>query len=105
ALDRWRWPGNARELLAALESARTLASPERVIRLEHLPRPIREAAARPAPGRWKERLDAARREAIESALASRGGRRAEAARLLGISRQSLLYEMKKLGIEGAPRGR
>ena len=105
ALDRWRWPGNARELLAALESARALAAPARAIRLEHLPRPIREAAARPAPGRWKERLDAARREAIESALASRGGRRAEAARLLGISRQSLLYEMKKLGIEGAPRGR
>ena len=99
ALDRWRWPGNARELLAALESALALAAPARVVGLEHLPRAIREgAASRPETGRWKDRLDAARRDAIESALEATGGRRAEAAKLLGISRQSLLYEMKKLGI-------
>ena len=35
---------------------------------------------------------------IAAALDVTGGRRAEAAKLLGISRQSLLYEMKKLGI-------
>ena len=98
ALDRWRWPGNARELLAALESALALAAPARVVGLEHLPRPIRDGAARPAARRWKERLDAARREAIESTLESTSGRRAEAAKVLGISRQSLLYEMKKLRI-------
>ncbi|MEO8054222.1 MAG: sigma 54-interacting transcriptional regulator [Acidobacteriota bacterium] len=99
ALDRWRWPGNARELLAALESALALAAPARVVGLEHLPRAIREgAASRPAARRWKERLDDARREAVTSTLEATGGRRAEAAKLLGISRQSLLYEMKKLGI-------
>ncbi|MBK9062197.1 MAG: sigma 54-interacting transcriptional regulator [Acidobacteria bacterium] len=99
ALDRWRWPGNARELLAALESALALAAPARVVGLEHLPRAIREgAASRPAARRWKERLDDARREAITSTLETTAGRRAEAANLLGISRQSLLYEMKKLGI-------
>jgi transcriptional regulator with PAS, ATPase and Fis domain len=99
ALDRWRWPGNARELLAALESALALAAPERVVGLEHLPRAIREGAApRPPARRWKERLDAARREAITSTLETTAGRRAEAAKVLGISRQSLLYEMKKLGI-------
>ena len=99
ALDRWRWPGNARELLAALESALALAAPARVVGLEHLPRAIREASAQgPAARRWKDRLDDARREAIDSTLEATGGRRAEAAKLLGISRQSLLYEMKKLGI-------
>jgi transcriptional regulator with PAS, ATPase and Fis domain len=99
ALERWRWPGNARELLAALESALALAAPARVVGLEHLPRAIREAASpRPAARRWKDRLDDARREAIDSTLETTGGRRAEAAKLLGISRQSLLYEMKKLGI-------
>jgi DNA-binding NtrC family response regulator/tetratricopeptide (TPR) repeat protein len=99
AVERWRWPGNARELLAALESARALAAPARVIRLEHLPRTLREdASARPAPRNWKEALDDARRTAIASAFEATGGRRAEAAKLLGISRQSLLYEMKKLGI-------
>ncbi len=99
AVERWVWPGNARELLAALESALALAAPARVIRLEHLPRTLREdASARPAPRNWKEALDEARRAAIASAFEATGGRRAEAAKLLGISRQSLLYEMKKLGI-------
>ena len=99
AVERWRWPGNVRELLAALESARTLAEPARVIRVEHLPRALREdAAARPAPRNWKETLDDARRAAIAAALEATGRRRAEAAKLLGISRQSLLYEMKKLGV-------
>ncbi len=97
ALDRWPWPGNARELLAALESALALAAPGRVIRLEHLPRAIREGAGpSEGPRPWKKKLDDARREAIASALTASGGRRAAAARLLGISRQSLLYEMKKL---------
>jgi two-component system response regulator AtoC len=97
ALERWRWPGNARELLTALESALALAAPERVIRLEHLPRAVRDGVrARPLPRSWKQRLDDARREAIDSALEASNGRRAEAARLLGISRQSLLYEIKKL---------
>jgi DNA-binding NtrC family response regulator len=39
---------------------------------------------------------------IQAALKETGGNRTRAARLLGISRQSLLYEMKKLGI-GTPR--
>ena len=101
-----RWPGNVRELLAVVESARALAAPDRVIRAGHLPRALRrEETERAAARTWRQKLDEARREAIESSLVASGGRRAEAARLLGISRQSLLYEIKKLGIGTAPGGR
>jgi DNA-binding NtrC family response regulator len=97
AVDRWSWPGNARELLAALESARALAAPSRVLRLEHLPRAVRDAARSPRPaGDYRKSVEDARRHAIATALEASGGRRVEAARRLGISRQSLLYEMKKL---------
>jgi len=104
ALRAWPWPGNVRELLAALEAAVTLAAPGRVIRLEHLPRGLRERKAAPSgSASYQEALKAARLAAIDGALQAAGGNRTHAARALGISRQSLLYEMKKLEID-APRG-
>ena len=93
-----------RELLAALEAAVTLAAPVRVIGLEHLPRGLRERSAAPAGARsYQDALREARLVAIDTALQTAGGNRTHAARALGISRQSLLYEMKKLEID-APRG-
>jgi DNA-binding NtrC family response regulator len=103
ALRAWPWPGNVRELLAALEAAVALAAPGRVVGLEHLPRALREKSTAPAGARsYQDALKAARLAAIDGALQAAGGNRTRAARALGISRQSLLYEMKKLGI-GAPR--
>ena len=104
ALKAWPWPGNVRELLAALEAAVTLAAPLRVIGLEHLPRGLRERKAAPSgSASYQDALRAARLTAIDGALQAAGGNRTRAARALGISRQSLLYEMKKLEID-APRG-
>lgn len=98
----WNWPGNVRELRSALESARALASPGRMIQLEHLPAPIRGAGKeRASPpdgevGRYQEALDDARRAVILRALAEAGGNRTHAADWLGLSRQSLLYEVRRL---------
>ena len=105
ALRAWPWPGNVRELLSALESAVTLAAPGRVIGLDDLPRPLREkAGSAPSAGAsYQDALRAARLASIDRALQASGGNRTHAARALGISRQSLLYEMKKLEID-APRG-
>ena len=100
ALRAWPWPGNVRELLAALEAAVVLA-PGRVVSVEHLPRALRErSAGRPAARSYREAVNAARVEAIQVALLETKGNRTRAARQLGISRQSLLYEMKKLRIGG-----
>ncbi len=102
ALRAWPWPGNVRELLAALEAAVALA-PGRVVSLEHLPRALRErVAGTPAARSYRAAVNAARTGAIQDALLETAGNRTRAARQLGISRQSLLYEMKKLHI-GAPR--
>ena len=102
ALRAWPWPGNVRELLAALEAAVALAAPGRVVGLEHLPRALRErSAGTPAARSYRAAVNAARVGAIQDALVETAGNRTRAARALGISRQSLLYEMKKLRI-GAP---
>ncbi len=104
ALRSWPWPGNVRELNAALEAAVTLAAPARVIGLEHLPRGLREKKSEPSgPASYLDALRAARLAAIDGALQANGGNRTRAARALGISRQSLLYEIRKLEID-APRG-
>ncbi len=102
AVKAWPWPGNVRELHSALEAAVALA-PGRVVALEHLPRALRERSPAPRAARsYQEALNAARLVTIQAALRETAGNRTRAARLLGISRQSLLYEMKKLGI-GTPR--
>jgi transcriptional regulator with PAS, ATPase and Fis domain len=61
-----------------------------------------KCAGKAAPHSYRDAVNAARVGAIEGALLETKGNRSRAARQLGISRQSLLYEMKKLGI-GAPR--
>jgi len=93
------WPGNVRELLSALEAARALAAPSVLVGLEHLPTALRpSASARPA-GSYREMLREAKTRAISGALEANGGNRTRAARQLGLSRQSLLYEMKVLGLK------
>jgi transcriptional regulator with PAS, ATPase and Fis domain len=99
ALLSWSWPGNVRELLSAVEAARALSGGERIER-SHLPARLRTAgeAAAPGAGRYRSAVDDAKRKVVLEALAETGGNRTRAAGLLGLSRQSLLYEMKRLGI-------
>jgi len=93
------WPGNVRELLSALEAARALAAPSALVGLEHLPATVRRAAAARPVGTYREALVDAKTRAISAALEANGGNRTRAARQLGLSRQSLLYEMKVLGLK------
>jgi DNA-binding NtrC family response regulator/tetratricopeptide (TPR) repeat protein len=96
----WRWPGNVRELLSAVESARALAGPGERIETDHLPPALRSAPgdAEEEGGRYRAAVDEAKRRVILEALAETGGNRTRAAALLGLSRQSLLYELKRLAI-------
>lgn len=100
ALLSWSWPGNVRELLSAVELAKAMAGPGGRVERQHLPEVLRVPAAAPAAGkgRYREAVDEAKRRVILETLAQTGGNRTRAAALLGLSRQSLLYETKRLSI-------
>ena len=84
------WPGNVRELEHWIESAVVL-SPSGVIGAEHLPRvrtaPVDDADADGVP--FGLPLDEATRRYVEAAVRSAGGNKAEAARKLGVGRNTI----------------
>ncbi len=91
------WPGNVRELENAIERAVVLAQSD-LLGPEDLLLETRTPAAA-TTGTLQEALDQAAAARIRAALAATGGRRAEAAALLGIERTTLYRLQKKLGID------
>jgi len=89
ALMQYSWPGNVRELQNVMRRA-CLLSPERAIGVTALNLPVEAASAVDEPS-----LD---RATIEQALARAQGVIAQAARELGLSRQTLYRRMEKLGL-------
>ena len=97
-LSSYDWPGNVRELENVVERAIILSDSEYITRIDKL-------AGGASPGAaikdWMDRLsfNEARQEIerayIERALAETGGNRTRAAKVLGISRRSLLYKLKE----------
>jgi DNA-binding NtrC family response regulator len=103
-LDSHSWPGNVRELRNVVERAVVFSRDSRITP-EHLPPGLRDAptAAPPTtPARPAEPLrravERAEVETIRAALAATGGRRNEAAEILGISRKTLWEKIKAYGI-------
>lgn len=103
ALLAYAWPGNARELRNVLERA-TILCDGGLITLDHLPPEVaaKEAGdlgadARHAPA--GATLESAEREMILAALKRSGDNRSEAARLLGVTRPTLYYKIRKHGLE------
>jgi len=96
AFVRYDWPGNVRELEHAIEHAFILCKGE-TISLEHLPPELRQLIGGVRHPRRRE-FDAA--EAIRAALERAGGNKAKAARLLGMSRQTLYRKLVELGLAG-----
>lgn len=96
------WPGNVRELEHVIEGAMNIMEEgEREIDLHHLPASLVPQAAI-APGltglencTLPEAVDLVERGMIKSALDQTGGNITRAARLLGITRQSLQYKLGK----------
>ena len=104
-LRKYAWPGNIRELRNLAERMVILLS-GRTLTPENLPAEIRSSASGPnaqsaggfrlpAEGIVMEQLEA---DVIRQALSRTGGNRTRAARLLGISRDTLLYRLKKHSI-------
>jgi transcriptional regulator with GAF, ATPase, and Fis domain len=112
ALRCYHWPGNVRELENAVERAVVVADGP-VLTVDDLPDEVRRAAEAdhetpPADGvatpliggvRAERQLrDRREREALLRALAAAEGNKAEAARLLGMARSTLVSRLKKHGL-------
>jgi two-component system, NtrC family, response regulator AtoC len=102
ALLAYDWPGNVRELQGTVARALALAG-DGPIELAHLP----EAIARSGPAEHSTRLELSpaglnleevERNLLRQALALARGNKAQAARLLGLSRHTLLYRLEKYGL-------
>ncbi|WP_312889251.1 sigma-54-dependent transcriptional regulator [Desertibacillus haloalkaliphilus] len=112
ALSSYPWPGNIRELYNALARAAVL-SPDEELRLSDFPEEIKHFAqenqhdatdtlrANPIDDRLPlpKQLQSFEKHAIEGAIQSAEGNQAQAAEQLGISRQSLLYKIRKYKID------
>jgi transcriptional regulator with PAS, ATPase and Fis domain len=106
-LERWRWPGNARELKAVITRAALMHDAE-VLRPEHLPAEVVAAAlAEPEPGaRPGSRAQAIPTLAevelahIRRVLDICAGNRTAAAQHLGITRQTLARRLGTSDDEG-----
>jgi len=95
ALLGHEWPGNVRELENVLSVAVPMAG-SGTLRPEDLDLPY--SRARPMCGYHEDILNY-RRRLVGDALAVSGGKRAEAARALGVTRQALSYLVRKLEID------
>jgi transcriptional regulator with GAF, ATPase, and Fis domain len=105
-LNSYHWPGNVRELKNFSERMLILFS-GRSVEPENLPQEFRATPSQQAQpnGRFllpEQGLNMDELEAslIEQALVKTFGNRSKAARMLGLSRDTLLYRMKKYAIEG-----
>jgi two-component system response regulator HydG len=98
-LQSYTWPGNVRQLRSVLETAvATTDGP--VISVRHLDRLLLDEMPSSAPEQLPTlNLDDLEARAIRQALAQTGGNNTQAARLLGIHRDTLISKMKKFGIE------
>ncbi len=101
SLSRYGWPGNVRELQNVIAGLAVSAPARGQVRASQLP-PVIAGATGPSTTRLADAREQFERRFIELALARAGGRRARAARELGLSRQGLLKMMARLRIESRP---
>ena len=105
-LVAYRWPGNIRELRNVIERIVVLENDE-IVRPEHLPAEILHlhdrAAAKPSPGLTIPdtglSMEEVEKNLVVQALEKAGNNKTQAAKLLGITYDSLRYQVKKFGLE------
>jgi DNA-binding NtrC family response regulator len=104
ALERFAWPGNVRQLINTIERAKILAD-DKVIQLADLPAEIAKAAQTPRSTitTGEECLADLERKHVVGVLERTRGNKAQAARLLGISRRSLYRFMEKYELQSASK--
>ncbi|HWR16168.1 MAG TPA: sigma-54 dependent transcriptional regulator [Terriglobales bacterium] len=96
ALESYSWPGNVRELRDVVEKAVQNATGTEITLLD-LPQPVRDCAA--GAIRTKLSLQDLERNYIAEVLEHTKGKKTLAAKILGISRKTLLEKRKRYGFE------
>ena len=107
ALQAHTWPGNIRELEHVIENLMVRAEESDIIlEVRHLPDHLIHRFSEKVselfleePLHLNDALNSVERSMILIALKRRNGNITAASRDLGIIRQSLIYRMKRLGIE------
>jgi two-component system, NtrC family, response regulator PilR len=111
-LVAWKWPGNVRELENTIERAVTLGQSD-MLMFEDLPERVKQAEFTVPSGAnftiheipedgipMEDWLEAYEGHLLQLALDKTGGRKKEAAKLLGLSFRSFRYRVAKLGLQG-----
>lgn len=102
-----QWRGNVRELRNVIErvlltqNAQVLEAGHLLFLEFHISEPFKSKSGR-FPGRLPDEgieLEAVIKELIRQAMEKSGGNKAKAARLLGISKPTLLYRLQKFGLK------
>ena len=104
AFTDYDWPGNVRELRNAVQSTVGLCPGDRTITQDDLPDFVRQSLSKSAPASstqltLEEAVSETERAIITEALRRHNGRVSDAAKELGLTRQSLHYRMAKHGIK------
>jgi transcriptional regulator with GAF, ATPase, and Fis domain len=103
ALRHYDWPGNVRELVNAVHHGLVMSDPPE-IRMEDLPVAVQDFQRSRGESRQSSEADSNTLEAIEirsilQAMKRTRHNRTEAARLLGVTRRTLSYRIRKYGLE------
>lgn len=96
ALESYEWPGNVRELRGVVEKA-VMNATSNQISLTDLPSPVRDCAAGSIQNKLS--LDDMERSYIAEVLEHTRGKKTLAAKILGISRKTLLEKRKRYGLD------
>ena len=96
-LESYLWPGNVRELKNTIEHALVFAK-EPLLHIEDFARIAKSASGAQGPAGNLRSLEEIEREAIKATLEAVRYKIGEAAKILGISRKTLLEKRKKYGL-------
>lgn len=95
-LEKYRWPGNVRELRDTLKRA-VLCGQGETLEAEHLPAHMRVSLDGNGKEAGSRSLEDVEREAIEATLKATRNQIGRSAKILGISRKTLLEKRKRYG--------
>ncbi|RMH44466.1 MAG: AAA family ATPase [Deltaproteobacteria bacterium] len=113
ALQRYRWPGNIRELENEIERLIVLGADQPELGVELLSQRVRDAASQPPPARagsapsyrgtLKEAVEALEAEYIYQGLIRTHWNKSQLAKELGISRSNLIQKCAYYGLDRKPK--